>query len=131
MRLTGLEGDPEFSKQMDQSQWPHLKERLRDVMRSKTRDEWCSIMEATDVCFAPVLTMSEAAAHPHNVERQTFIEVAGVQQPAPAPRYSRTTTEVVSAPAHPGQHSKEILTDWGLTTDRIEALLSSKAVVDA
>jgi alpha-methylacyl-CoA racemase len=131
MRLTGLEGDPEFAKQMDQSQWPHLKERLREVMKSKTRDEWCSIMEATDVCFAPVLTMSEAAAHPHNVERKTFIEVGGVQQPAPAPRYSRTTTEVVSAPAHPGQHSKEILADWGVAGDRIEALLASKAVVDA
>jgi alpha-methylacyl-CoA racemase len=131
MRLTGLDGDPEFAKQMDQSQWPHLKDRLREVMKSKTRDEWCSIMEATDVCFAPVLTMSEAAAHPHNVERKTFIEVGGVQQPAPAPRYSRTTAEVVSAPAHPGQHSKEILTDWGVPADRIEALLASKAVVDA
>jgi alpha-methylacyl-CoA racemase len=131
MRLTGLDGDPEFAKQMDQSQWPHLKARLGEVMKSKTRDEWCSIMEATDVCFAPVLTMSEAAQHPHNVERKTFIEVGGVQQPAPAPRYSRTTTEVVSAPAHPGQHSKEILTDWGVPADRIDALLDSKAVVDA
>ncbi|MCB1000815.1 MAG: CoA transferase [Acidimicrobiales bacterium] len=131
MRLTGLDGDPEFAKQMDQSQWPHLKQRLREVMKSKTRDEWCSLMEATDVCFAPVLTMSEAAAHPHNVERQTFIEVAGVQQPAPAPRFSRTVPEVVSAPAHPGQHTREVLTDWGLAADRIDALIESKAVVDA
>ena len=131
MRLTGLEGDPEFAKQMDQSQWPHLKERLRDVMKGKTRDEWCELMEATDVCFAPVLTMSEAAAHPHNVERQTFIEVGGVQQPAPAPRFSRTVPEVKSAPAHPGQHSREILADWGIAGDRIDALLGSKAVVDA
>ncbi|MFN8022861.1 MAG: CaiB/BaiF CoA-transferase family protein [Acidimicrobiales bacterium] len=131
MRITGLAGDPEFAKQMDQSKWPHLKERLREVMKSKTRAEWCELMEATDVCFAPVLTMSEAAAHPHNVERRTFIDVAGVTQPAPAPRFSRTVPEVKSAPAHPGQHSLEILTDWGLPADRVSALLESKAVVDA
>ncbi len=131
LRLTGLTGDPEFAKQMDQSQWPHLKQRLRDVFEQKTRAEWCEIMEATDVCFAPVLTMSEAAAHPHNVERRTFVEVAGVTQPAPAPRFSRTTPEIVSAPAHAGQHSREVLADWGVPADRIEELLGSKAVVDA
>ena len=131
MRLTGLTGDPEFAKQMDQSQWPHLKERLREVFKGKTRAEWCELMVATDVCFAPVLTMSEAAEHPHNVERQTFIQVGGVTQPAPAPRFSRTTPEVKSAPAHPGQHSREVLADWGIAADRIDALLESKAVVDA
>lgn len=131
LRLTGLTGDPEFTKQMDQSQWPHLKQRLREVFLQKTRAEWCEIMEATDVCFAPVLTMSEAAAHPHNVERRTFVEVAGVTQPAPAPRFSRTTPEIVSAPAHAGQHSREVLTDWGVPAERIEELLGSKAVVDA
>ena len=131
LRLTGLTGDPEFAKQMDQSQWPHLKQRLREVFLQKTRAEWCEIMEATDVCFAPVLTMSEAAGHPHNVERRTFVEVAGVTQPAPAPRFSRTTPEIVSAPAHAGQHSREVLTDWGVPAERIEGLLGSKAVVDA
>jgi len=131
MRLTGLAGDPEFAKQMDQSQWPHLKQRLGEVMKTKTRAEWCELMEGTDVCFAPVLTMSEAAQHPHNVERKTFIEVGGVTQPAPAPRFSRTTPEVKSTPAHPGQHSREILADWGIAADRIDALLDSKAVVDA
>ena len=88
-------------------------------------------MEATDVCFAPVLTMSDAAQHPHNVERGTFIEVGGTQQPAPAPRYSRTKAEVVSAPAHPGQHSREILADWGVAEARIDDLLANRAVVDA
>jgi len=131
MRLTGLAGDPEFAKQMDQSQWPHLKQRLGEVMKTKTRAGWCELMEGTDVCFAPVLTMSEAAQHPHNVERKTFIEVGGVTQPAPAPRFSRTTPEVKSTPAHPGQHSREILADWGIAADRIDALLDSKAVVDA
>ena len=131
MRLTGLEGDPEFARQMDQSMWPALKDRLRGVMRSKTRAEWCAIMEHTDVCFAPVLTMSEAAEHPHNVERGTFIEVAGTKQPAPAPRFSRTRPEVAMAPAHPGQHSRAVLADWGLGADRIDQLVASGAVADS
>ena len=94
LRLTGLDGDPEFAKQMDKSAWPHLKQRLSDLFATKTRDEWCSLMEGTDVCFAPVLTMSEAAQHPHNVERGTFVEIAGTTQPAPAPRFSRTPGEI-------------------------------------
>ncbi|MEN9822319.1 MAG: CaiB/BaiF CoA transferase family protein [Ilumatobacteraceae bacterium] len=131
MRITGLEGDPEFAQQMDKSKWPALKERLRGVMKSKTRDEWCALMEHTDVCFAPVLTMAEAAQHPHNVERGTFIEVAGITQPRPAPRFSRTEPVVVSAPAHAGQHSREVLADWGLSAERIDALIASGAVADA
>jgi alpha-methylacyl-CoA racemase len=131
LRLSGLEGDPEFARQMDRSGWPHLKERLAEVMKQKTRDEWCSIMEHTDVCFAPVLRMREAAVHPHNVARGTFIEVGGVTQPRPAPRYSRTAPEVVSPPAHPGQHSRAILADWGLPEARIDALVASGAVADA
>jgi alpha-methylacyl-CoA racemase len=88
-------------------------------------------MEMTDVCFAPVLTMSEASRHPHNVERGTFIEMNGVTQPAPAPRFSRTVPTVESPPAHAGQHTREVLADWGLSSDRIEVLLDSHAVVDA
>ncbi len=131
LRLTGLEGDPEFSQQMDRDLWPHLKTRLHQLFETKTRDEWSALMETTDVCFAPVLTMSEAARHPHNIERGTFIEVAGVTQPAPAPRFSRTVPTVDSAPAHPGQHSREVLADWGITAERIEALIESNAVADA
>jgi alpha-methylacyl-CoA racemase len=131
MRLTGLDGDAEFARQMDKASWPHLKARLAEVFATRTRAEWCEVMEATDVCFAPVLTMSEAAAHPHNVERGTFIEVGGMQQPAPAPRFSRTAPVVESAPAHAGQHSREVLVDWGIPADRIESLLASGAVVDA
>jgi alpha-methylacyl-CoA racemase len=131
LRLTGLDGDPEFARQMDQSQWPHLKARLGEVMKSKTRDEWCSIMEATDVCFAPVLTMSEAAQHPHNVARGTYVDIAGVTQPAPAPRFSRTSPSVPTAPAHPGQQSREVLLDWGIPPERIDTLLAERAVVDA
>jgi alpha-methylacyl-CoA racemase len=131
LRLTGLDGDPDFARQMDRSMWRPLKERLRTVFLTKTRDEWCALMEHTDVCFAPVLTMTEATQHPHNVARGTFIEVAGVTQPRPAPRFSRTEPEVVSAPAHPGEHSRAILADWGVPAARIEALVASGAVADA
>ena len=131
MQLTGLEGDPEFAKQMDKTQWPHLKKRIADVFKSKTRDEWCAIMETTDVCFAPVLTMSESAQHPHNVERKMIIDIAGTKQPAPAPRFSRTVPEVSRPPAHPGQHSREILAGWGFAATEIERLLAAGAVVDA
>lgn len=131
MRLTGLDGDPEFAKQMDKASWPHLKQRLGDVFATKTRAEWCAIMEATDVCFAPVLTMSEAAEHPHNVERGTFIEVGGMRQPAPAPRFSRTVPSVERPPAHAGQHTREVLADWGIAADRVDSLVASGAVADA
>ena len=128
LRLTGLSDDEQFARQMDQSEWVPLKERLTEVFATKTRAEWCSIMEHTDVCFAPVLTMSEAAAHPHNVERETFIEVGGVTQPAPAPRFSRTANEVASSPAWPGQHTRDVLSEWGVDDERIAALLESGAV---
>ena len=128
LKHTGLENDPEFAQQMNKEQWPHLKERLQEVIRQRTRDEWCAEMEHTDICFAPVLTMSEAAAHPHNVARETFIDVAGTTQPAPAPRFSRTTARVDSPPAHPGQHSRAVLADWGFEGDRIDQLIAAGAV---
>ena len=128
LRHTGLDNDPEFAQQMSREQWPRLKERLREVIRQRTREEWCAEMEHTDVCFAPVLTMSEAAVHPHNVARGTFTEVAGTTQPAPAPRFSRTTAQVDSPPAHPGQHSREVLADWGFKPDRIDELIAAGAV---
>ena len=129
LQLTGLDGDPEFAGQMDKSMWPHLKRRLAEVFATKTRAEWCALMEATDVCFAPVLTMTEAARHPHNVERGTFVEIAGTPQPAPAPRFSRTAAEVSMPPAHAGQHTIEILRDWGFDAATIDALTASRAVV--
>ncbi|HMK10670.1 MAG TPA: CaiB/BaiF CoA-transferase family protein, partial [Acidimicrobiales bacterium] len=129
LRITGLSDDPEFAKQMDRSAWPALKQRLRDVFRTKTRDEWCALMEHTDVCFAPVLSIREAAAHPHNVARKTFVEVGGVSQPAPAPRFSRSTAEVARPPANIGQHSDEVLADWlTLSADEIAKLHESGAV---
>ncbi|MFM7044793.1 MAG: CaiB/BaiF CoA transferase family protein [Ilumatobacteraceae bacterium] len=131
LRRTGLEGDPEFAQQMDRSMWPHLKERLREVMRTRTRDEWCAEMEHTDVCFAPVLTMTEAAGHPHNVARHTFTTVAGAPQPSPAPRFSRTVPEISSPPAHAGQHTRDVLADWDLDPARIDSLLAAGAARQA
>jgi len=91
--IAGLD-DPLFDGQMDKARWPALKERLAAVFKTKTRDEWCALMEGTDVCFAPVLTMSEATAHPHMVAREVFIRHDGHTQPAPAPRFSRTPSSV-------------------------------------
>ena len=127
MRLTGLSEDPEFALQMDRNLWPVLKGRLEKLFHTKTRDEWCALMEGTDACFAPVLTMSEAAEHPHNVARQTFIDVAGTRQPAPAPRFSRSRPEVARPPAHAGQHTREVLLDWGLAADVVDGLFASGA----
>jgi alpha-methylacyl-CoA racemase len=128
LRLTGLTGDPDFAEQLDSSRWPKLKHRLADVFLTKTRDEWCAVMEHTDVCFAPVLRMHEAAAHPHNVERGTFVEAFGAMQPAPAPRFSRTQPELALPPARDGQHTREALLDWGIDADRVESLILSGAI---
>ncbi len=82
--------DPAFDAQMDKSAWPSLKNKLTAVFKSKTRAEWCALMEGTDICFAPVLSMADALKHPHNVERGTFVNLDGVDQPAPAPRFLGT-----------------------------------------
>jgi alpha-methylacyl-CoA racemase len=109
----GLTG-PEWDAQMDRGQWPELKARLMDVFLTKTRDEWCAIMEATDICFAPVLSMTEAPRHKHNTDRQTFVEIEGVVQPAPAPRFSATPGAIQRRPAGLGEHTDEVLKDWGV-----------------
>jgi alpha-methylacyl-CoA racemase len=127
LRLTGLE-DEDLPWQHDKGQWPALKERLAGVFKAKTRDEWCEIMEGTDVCFAPVLSLGEAPQHPHNVQRGTFVELHGVVQPAPAPRFSRTEVSVQRPPAHAGQHTDEVLAEWGLDADRVAKLRETGAI---
>ena len=114
LQLIGLASDAEFANQQDRSMWPKLKQRLTEVFATKTQAEWCKIMEGTDVCFAPVLTMSEAAKHPHNVARKTFIEIAGTTQPAPAPRFSRTVASLPTAPVGAGANTREVLQSWGV-----------------
>lgn len=128
LRLTGLDTE-DLPRQMDKAEWPALKERLAGVFRSKTRDEWCEIMEHTDVCFAPVLSMDEAPLHPHIAQRGTFTEVAGLTQPAPAPRFSRTPGGVERPPPHAGQHTDAVLAEWGLSAERIAELREAKAIV--
>jgi len=128
---TGLADDEEFAAQMDAERWPALKERLSEVFASKTREEWCDLMEGSDVCFAPVLKMTEAAVHPHNVARKTFIEIDGVTQPAPAPRFSATPPTVSRPPSHAGEHTSEVFTEWGVAQEQLEAWKTDGAVVDA
>ena len=131
LQKAGLADDPAFadrSNQMDKATWSERKARIDKLFRMKTRAEWCSIMEHTDICFAPVLTMGEAAAHPHNVARKTFIEVDGVLQPGPAPRFSRTTTEIARPPARAGEHTRAVLTDWGVPAARVDELFALGAV---
>lgn len=106
--------DPEFKAQMDRSKWPSLKQKLADVIATKTREEWCDIMEGTDICFAPVLSLAEAPAHPHNRARETFVEFEGVVQPAPAPRFSKTPGMIQGPAPGADQHRDAILSEWGL-----------------
>lgn len=127
LRLTGLDEEP-LPAQHDHAGWAVAKERLAAVFRTKTRDEWCAIMEGSDACFAPVLSMSEAYNHPHNVYRQTFVEQAGIRQPAPAPRFSRTAPRLTLPPARPGQHTDEALSAWGFNRNEIATLRATGAI---
>ena len=90
LEKTGLKGDAGFEAQLDQAQWPQLKQRIAELFLTKTRDEWCAIMDGTDICFAPVLSLAEAPEHPHNAQRGTFVVDGGMVMPAPAPRFSAT-----------------------------------------
>ncbi len=108
--------------QMDVAGWPTLRKRFGEVFRSKTRDEWCTAFEGSDACFAPVLTFSEARSHPHNVARRGYVEVGGIPQPAPAPRFSRTPGAVSRTPPERGEGGRAALADWGLGVADIEKL---------
>lgn len=128
MRLSGLGEDESFPPQLSRGEWPAMKERVAEVFKAKTRDEWCEIMEHTDVCFAPVLAMDEAPHHPHNVERGTFVEANGLMQAGPAPRFSRTSPELTRPAPHAGQHTEEILAEFGFSGDDIAKLKQEGAV---
>jgi alpha-methylacyl-CoA racemase len=129
VKLSGLEDLlGEKPSQYDRAAWPERRAQLADLIAKKTRDEWCEIMEGTDVCFAPVLSMEEAHLHPHNQARQTFVEYEGVIQPAPSPRFSATPPAIQRPPAFPGQHTDEALADWGFDADRIAKLREANAI---
>ena len=119
LEKTGIT-DPDFQQQWDRSRWPRLKEKLAAVIAQRTRDEWCAVFDGTDACVAPVLDMDEAPRHPHNRSRNTFTEVAGVVQPAAAPRFSRTPSAPPGAPRTGSE--PEALLDWGLDASELAAL---------
>ena len=113
-------GDPPHSA--DRTDWPAGKARLAAVFRTRTRDEWCEILEGTDACFAPVLGMDEAHRHPHNATRATFVERDGIVQPNAAPRFDRTPAAIRCSPPAPGSGTRGVLCDWGFTPAEVEDL---------
>ena len=127
LEKTGI-NDPEFAAQMDRASWDSLRDKLGHVIAQKTQAEWCEIMDATDVCFAPVLDLDEAPKHAHNVARKTFVELEGVIQPAPAPRFSATPGAIQGPPPAIGAHDMEALGDWGFSPAAIDALKASGAL---
>jgi alpha-methylacyl-CoA racemase len=125
----GADLDPEvFGKQMDARNWDTLKEKLADVFKKKTRAEWESIFDGTDACVAPVLAMGEVMSHPHVQARGTFVENAGIVQPAPAPKFSRTPGAIKNPPPKPGQDTDVALADWGFDSAAIAKLRDAGAI---
>jgi alpha-methylacyl-CoA racemase len=118
--------DVDPAAQHDQSKWPEQIERFESVFARKTRDEWCALLEGTDACFAPVLSLDEAPRHKHNMARDTFVEVDGITQPAPAPRFSRTPSGISQAPGATNSDLRGVLHDWGLSESDIDILTSGE-----
>lgn len=115
--------DPKvFGNQNNTAQWAEMKDKLAAVFKSRTQAQWCELMEGTDVCFAPVLNLNEAPEHPHNQARRTYIDIDGMTQPAPAPRFDRTPSEVQFGARPPGGDTQEVLADWGYSAADIEQL---------
>jgi len=123
----GLDGE-DMPDQNDPAGWPILRERFSALFRTRTRDAWCGLLEGSDACFAPVLTMAEARVHPHARARDAFIDVAGVAQPRPAPRFSRTESGVAQPPSVPGADTDEVLREWGFAHAEIATLRDAKAI---
>lgn len=127
LRRLSLELDP--AAQNDIATWPATRAALEAVFRQRTRAEWCDLLEGIDVCFSPVLSLREAAAHPHNRARGVFVESAGVAQPAPAPRFSRSTPGGPGPlPSHGGRDGAEVLHGWGITADVVDAAVAAGAL---
>ena len=125
----GLDAE-RFSAQMDGGRWDEFKAELTQVFKTKTRDEWRELMEGTDVCFAPVLALDEVHEHPHNIARNSFLEIDGIVQPAPAPRFSRSEPATPTGSRLPGQDSRVVLQDAGFSDEDIESMISSGAVTE-
>jgi alpha-methylacyl-CoA racemase len=121
-------GDADLPAQTDRASWPMMKAKLAAIFKTKTRAQWCELMEQQDVCFAPVLRMSEAITHAHNVARGSFVSIDEVPQPAPAPRFERTPGGISMGSAHAGEHTLEALAEWGFDADYLNELEASGAV---
>ena len=128
LEKSGLGERQDLAAQMDRAQWPAMQHRLEDIFRQKTRDEWDEIMLGTDICYAPVLNFRDAIDHPHNASRHTFVEVEGIHQAAPAPRFSRTAPQTPHAAVTPGAHTDEVLHSFGFSAAEIESLRETGAV---
>lgn len=121
--------DPDLrTQQHDRERWPEFAERFQQIFLTRTRDEWCEIFADSDACFAPVLSLTEATQHPHAQARNAYAGIDGVIQPAPAPRFSRTPSEIQSPPPEPGQHTKQILLEWGFSKERINGLVKDNII---
>jgi alpha-methylacyl-CoA racemase len=116
--------------QWETDRWPELRERFAEAFRARTRDEWTSAFEGSDACVAPVLTVAEAAEHPHIAARRVFVDHAGVRQPSAAPRFSRTPSLLGAGPCRLGEHTIEVLREADLTDDEI-ADLRARGIVGA
>jgi len=124
----GLAGDPLFAAQNDRANWPAMKDRVAAVVATRTRDEWVAVFDGTDACVAPVLSPWEAHLDPHNRARSTFVEVDGVVQPAPAPRFSRTPSSINRPPAVPGGDTVSALLEWGIEEGTVAKLRETGAL---
>lgn len=118
--------DIKLAEQHDQQKWPQHIEQFERVFANKTRDEWCELLEGTDACFAPVLSLTDALNHEHNKARETFVDIDGITQPAPAPRFSRTASEINQPPAATSGDIRGVLSNWGLSDSDIDNLTAPK-----
>ena len=131
LEKSGLGDSGELPAQMSRDDWQGLREKLTEIFRTRTRDEWDEIMMGTDICYAPVLSFAEAREHPHNVARESFVEQDGIHQAAPAPKFSRTSPELPKSAVAPGAQSIEILEQSNFSAEEVNALTESRAVVQA
>jgi alpha-methylacyl-CoA racemase len=124
----GLADDPTLPDRDDRSRWAELRERFAAVLESRSRDEWVERFEGLDACVAPVLSLAESRNHPHNLHRALFTEVAGIRHPAPAPRLSRTPGEISRPPCYAGQHTDEVLAEFGFDDGEVTAMREAGAI---
>jgi alpha-methylacyl-CoA racemase len=127
LKVLGLNPE-DFGDQHDRSGWPAMKDAFARVFRTRTRDEWVAAFEGTETCFSPVLSLAEAPTHPHQRARGNFVEVAGVVQPAPAPRFSRSKGAIQGPPPEVGEHTDEVLREWGFAVAEIASLREAGAI---